>query len=130
MNPSDIVMQSYGRCCAQSSFFDAFYNAFLASSPEVKAMFGHSNMAAQKLLLRQGIMNIVLYSRGMPDTKLKSLGCSHSRQGFNIRPELYQLWVDALLTTVEQHDHLATADTLAAWRTVVQQGIDVIAQEY
>ncbi len=130
MNSADQVMQSYGRCCHSNEFFDTFYRIFLASSPEVRAKFANTNMQAQKLLLRQGIMNVVLYARGMPDTKLRALGCSHSRKGMNIRPELYKLWTESLLKTVRHHDKEASTDTLQAWAEVIQKGVGVILEEY
>ena len=49
---------------------------------------------AQKLLLRQGILNLVMHARGMPDTKLRALGCTHARTAMDIRPELYDLWLE------------------------------------
>lgn len=130
MKAADIVMQSYGRCCASDTFFDSFYEHFLASSPEIRDKFANTNMAGQKLLLRQGILNVVLYARGMPDTKLKALGCSHSRQGMNIRPELYTLWFNALATTIREHDQESTPEVITAWREVVSKSVDVITAEY
>ena len=126
MNSANRVMQSYGRCCASPSFFDTFYQHFLASSPTVREKFVNTDLTAQKHLLRAGILNLVLYARGMPDTKLSALGKSHSREGFDIRPELYDLWVDALLLAVRQHDPQAGGDDLAAWREVLGNGIAVI----
>lgn len=52
MKAADIVMQSYGRCCASDGFFDSFYDHFLASSPEVRDKFANTHMPGQKLLLR------------------------------------------------------------------------------
>lgn len=72
MKAANIVMQSYGRCCASDGFFDSFYERFLASSPEVRGKFANTDMKGQKLLLRQGILNVVLYARGMPSSKLKA----------------------------------------------------------
>ena len=126
MNPANRVMQSYGRCCASPSFFDTFYQHFLASSPTIRDKFGNTDLTAQKHLLRAGILNLVLYARGMPDTKLSALGKSHSREGFDIRPELYDLWVDTLLLAVRQHDLQAADEDLAAWREVLGKGIAVI----
>ncbi len=130
MKAADIVMQSYGRCCASDGFFDSFYYHFLPTSPEVRDKFANTNMAGQKLLLRQGILNVVLYARGMPGTKLKALGCSHSRKGMNIRPELYTLWFNALAATIREHDKECTAETMQAWREVVNKSVEVIVAEY
>lgn len=130
MRPADRVMQSYGRCCASDTFFDDFYQCFLSSSPEIREKFAKTDMAAQKQLLRAGILNLVLCARGMPDTKLKALGHSHSRKGLDIRPELYGLWVEALIRTVRQHDRKATELDQDAWREILNQGINVIKSHY
>ncbi len=130
MSPADLVMQSYGRCCASSGFFDSFYQYFLASSPEIRDKFAHTNMPAQKQLLRQGILNLVMHARGMPDTKLRALGCSHARGALDIRPELYDLWLQALLQSIGEHDGQCDANTRLAWHEVLNKGISVIKAQY
>jgi hemoglobin-like flavoprotein len=127
---TDIVMQSYGRCCKVELFFEDFYSLFLQSSDEVRSKFVNTNMPAQRALLRQGIMNLVMVSRGMPDTKLRQLGKTHSREGFNIPPHLYQLWVDALLSTIKRHDNEHSLDVHNAWIHVLNRGIEVIQSYY
>lgn len=130
MNATDRVMQSYGRCCANPAFFDDFYQHFLASSPAIDDKFAHTDMAAQKRLLRQGILNLVMHARGMPDTKLRALGCTHARTAMDIRPELYDLWLESLLKTIMVHDSQADAATLQSWREVLVKGISVIKAGY
>lgn len=130
MKDTNRVMQSYGRCCASKTFFDDFYQRFLQSSPEVRAKFTNTDMPAQKLLLRQGILNLVLFSRGLPPTKLQALAKSHSRDKLDIQPHLYTYWIDALIRTVEQHDKQANAETARAWREVLNKGVEVIQAGY
>jgi len=130
MKDTNRVMQSYGRCCASAGFFDDFYAAFLASSPAVREKFVRTDMTAQKQLLRAGILNLVLFARGMPDTKLRALGESHSRARLDIRPELYDLWIDALLKTIRQHDGELQQQDLKTWHMVLNKGIDVIKAAY
>lgn len=130
MTETSRVMQSYGRCCASPSFFDDFYKTFLNSSPAIREKFVKTDMAAQKHLLRAGILNLVLFARGMPDTKLRALGESHSRTGFNILPELYDIWLDSLLQTVRQHDPELEPADLVAWKETLGKGIDVIKSHY
>ena len=130
MKPADLVMQSYGRCCASEGFFDSFYRYFLASSPQIRDRFTNTDMPAQKQLLRHGILNLVMYARGMPDTKLRALGVTHARDGFNIRPELYDLWLVSLQQAIGDHDKACNADILQAWREVLSKGINVIKYEY
>lgn len=130
MNAASRVMQSYGRCCANASFFDTFYENFLASSPVIRNRFVNTDMIAQRHLLRAGILNLVLYARGMPDTKLRALGESHSRTGLDIRPELYDLWLEALVRAVKSHDSDARDEDLSAWYEVMGKGINLIKSYY
>lgn len=130
MKATDRVMQSYGRCCASPDFFDSFYRHFLASSSEVRDKFVNTEMSGQKLLLRQGILNLVMHARGLPDTKLRALGCSHSRAAMDIRPGLYDLWQQALLVTIGEHDPQYCIETRSAWNEVLDKGIAVIKAGY
>lgn len=130
MTDEDLVFQSYGRCCNQPAFFDDFYTHFLASSSEVRNKFTDTDMPAQKHLLRAGILNLVLYARGLPPTKLKALGESHSSRGLDIQPHLYDYWVRALLDTIRMHDREIDTRGLDAWIRVLDKGIAVIKAGY
>ncbi|WP_066960920.1 globin [Microbulbifer sp. Q7] len=127
---SDIVFQSYGRCCNNERFFIDFYDRFMSSSEVIRSLFTHTDMPAQRHLLRNGILQLVLHARGMPDTKLRALGCSHSRKGHNIRPEWYGLWLDALLATLRQYDPQFDEATELAWRRAIGPGIELIRAAY
>src|SRR5680860_231762 len=78
MNNTDLVFQSYGRCCSCDEFFVDFYDHFMSSSDAIKNRFLNTDMAAQRHLLRHGILQLILTARGMPDRKLKALGESHN----------------------------------------------------
>lgn len=127
---SDIVFQSYGRCCNNDQFFVDFYDRFMGSSPAIRELFVDTDMKQQRHLLRNGIMQLVLHARGMPDSKLRALGQSHSRGGYNIRPEWYQLWLDALLDTLRRHDREYDEAVAAAWRRAITPGIELIRSAY
>ncbi|WP_160152242.1 globin [Microbulbifer sp. ALW1] len=127
---SDVVFQSYGRCCNNEHFFIDFYDQFMGSSTEIRDLFVDTDMAAQRHLLRNGIMQLVLHARGMADTKLRALGCSHSRSGYNIRPEWYGLWLDALLATLRKYDPDFSEETALAWRRAIEPGIELIRRAY
>lgn len=130
MTDDNLVFQSYGRCCKAPNFFDDFYATFLSSSPEVRAKFAHTDMVAQKHLLRAGILNLVLYARGLPPTKLQALAESHSRSRLDIQPHLYSYWLQALLDTVLKHDSEIDKRGMQAWNNVMSKGIEVIRSGY
>jgi|SRR5690554_647148 hemoglobin-like flavoprotein len=130
MNNTDLVFQSYGRCCRKDDFFVDFYDFFMASSEAIRARFANTDMPAQRHLLRNGVMQIILVARGMSDRKLRDLGESHSRKRMDIKPEWYALWEEALLKTVRAHDPEWTPELQQAWREVLKPGIDLIRGAY
>lgn len=127
---SDRVFQSYGRCCNSEQFFIDFYDRFMNSSPAIRDRFKNTDMPAQRHLLRNGIMQLVLFARGLPPTKLRALGESHSRRHLNIDPQWYGNWIDALMATLGQYDPHFDADMELAWRRTIQQGVDIILDAY
>ncbi|WP_144822402.1 globin [Marinobacter piscensis] len=130
MTKSDLVFQSYGRCCSRDEFFVDFYDHFMSSSDAIRNRFVNTDMAAQRHLLRNGIMQLILTARGMPDRKLRALGESHNRSNYNIKPEWYEFWLDALMKTVRQHDPENTPELEKAWREVLAPGIELIRGAY
>ena len=130
MNNTDLVFQSYGRCCNRDEFFVDFYDRFMSSSDAIKNRFVNTDMSAQRHLLRNGILQLILTARGMPDRKLKALGESHNRSNYDIKPEWYSLWLDSLMKTVRRHDPEYTKDLENAWKEVLTPGIDLIRGAY
>lgn len=127
---SDSVFQSYGRVCNKDRFFIDFYDHFMRSSNDVRAQFADTDMKQQRHLLRNGIMQLVLHARGMPDTKLRALGKSHDRNGYNIKPEWYDLWLNALIRTLKEHDPQFSEGLETSWRRAIEPGIRLIRDAY
>jgi len=126
----DIVFDSFGRCCNQDEFFSDFYDRFMGSSKAIRAKFSHTDIKRQRYLLRDGILQLILYARGMPDNRLQALGRSHSRSGHNVPPEWYDLWVNALIETLSEHDPYFDARMEAAWHRVIGPGLALMKSAY
>jgi hypothetical protein len=54
----------------------------------------------------------------------------HGRRGVDIRPHLYDLWLDALCEAIERHDPRFTADLGQQWRQAMRPGIELIVSRY
>lgn len=130
MSDADSVFQSYGRCCKSPNFFEDFYQNFMGSSEAIRARFADTDMSAQYHLLRSGLLWMIMRARGMSDTKLKDLGTSHNRNGYNIPPQWYDNWLEALLKTVAMHDQDYSLQLREQWRGVMLPGIEVIRSRY
>lgn len=126
----DEVYRSYGRCCQHKDFFEDFYDTFMGKSAEVRAKFDNTDMSEQRRLLRSGLTWLIMYARGGSDFKLRQLGETHDRNGYDIRPEWYDLWVDALLEAVWRHDPDMSAELEQQWREVLGPGVEMIRQVY
>lgn len=131
----DRVMQSFGRCTTSKDFFDRFYAAFLASSPEIAVMFKNTDMGKQKQLLNASLNFVLMYAKN-PDgaftrDKLEQIGQIHDRSHVNVRPNMYPLWVESLLKTVKETEGSRfDAGLEQAWRKTLAPAIDLLKSKY
>lgn len=126
------VRLSYGRCAMSPLFFEDFYDNFFASSPDIAPLFEKTDMEKQKKLLQQGITYMIMYAggSGSAEVRVNELGESHSRKYMNIKPEMYKLWISAVLKTVKTHDEYADEKLLFLWREVLSVGVERMKNMY
>ena len=127
------VELSLNRCGANPAFLDRFYAIFLDSSPKVKAMFENTNFYRQKRALQASLHGMLLYARGSDasgDPYLREVAERHSRDNLSIGAELYDLWLDSLLTTIRECDPECTPEVLAAWEQAMTIGIQFFLSHY
>ena len=129
----NVVELSLDRCGANPAFLDRFYAVFLASSPKVGAMFENTNFYRQKRALQASLHGMLLHVRGTgatSDPYLVEIAQRHSRGNLGIGAELYDLWLDSLLTTVEECDPKCTPAILLAWEKAMTLGIQFFLSHY
>ena len=61
---------------------------------------------------------------------LEKIARSHSKSGYDIKPHLYDLWLDSLIDTVQKCDPLFSPSVEEAWRKVMEMGIEYMKSEY
>lgn len=123
------VMASYHRCREDEQFFDTFYKTFLGKSEEVAALFRHTDFKRQKLMLRESLLEMLCYDRGMEgvEEEIRKLGQRHRELG--VKDEMYAMWLDSLCETVAKYDSEYSPKLEQAWRAAMQKGIDVMLKE-
>ena len=130
----DSFLASLGRCRATAGFLDAFYQRFVASSDEVRAKFAGTDMLRQVQMLEDSLFvvaNAVQGEEGSPARRdLPRIAERHSHRDLDIRPELYDLFLECLIVTVRTHDPKFTPEVEAAWREVMGFGIDYMRKHY
>lgn len=125
--------QSLRRCDSEPRFLDVFYERFIESSPKVKEKFANTDFDKQKRLLRASFYLILLAAEDPekgPERYLSHLAESHSAKNLNIGSELYDLWLDSLLETVEQCDPEYGPEVEQAWEQMMEIGIDFMLRQY
>jgi hemoglobin-like flavoprotein len=129
----EIFNDSLARCLRGEQFFQRFYELFLASSPEVRDRFRNTDFAKQRRMLQTSFYVLVEYiALGWPECQayLERIAAAHSKQGRDIRPELYDLWLDCLLRTVKERDEQYSTEVEAAWRYMMGAGIAFLKSRY
>jgi len=126
------VRQSFQRCQKHDEFSDIFYDHLALQSSEIGPMFAQTDMVKQNELLQTGIQDLIDFAAGKPEIEqeIHRLAVLHDRAHHNTRPDLYPLWIHALVQTVLETDNQATTQTTDAWKRVVTPGIELMISLY
>lgn len=135
MNYEVAFSDSFGRILradgTAEAFFNDFYEQFISSSREVAEKFKNTNMEKQRKMLKASFYNMLSFSteKEAPD-HLAHIAETHNRDHYDIRPELYDLWLECLIGTAMKHDSQFTDDVELAWRLVMAKGIVYMRFKY
>jgi hypothetical protein len=58
------------------------------------------------------------------------LAARHSRDDLDIRPALYDLWIDCLVETARAHDPEFSPEVESAWRETLTVGANYMRERY
>lgn len=134
MIPEDIAIfnESFLRCQTKEGFIDRFYDLFIASSPQVRAKFKTTDFNKQKMALRASFYMMMLTVQGNTRAHryLEEIAELHSSRGLDIKPELYDLWLECLLKTVKEFDPQYDEQIGRVWRSLMNQGIRFMQSRY
>ena len=127
----ELFNDSIERCSAKPEFLRRFYTLFLASSDTVAKKFERTNLRKQARLLKTSLYILMLASgESERVVHLEWLAKLHSRADLDIKPELYDLWLDRLVQAVKEFDPMFDAETETAWRRMLQPGIEFMKSRY
>ena len=127
--------ESYGRILSREvggqGFFSAFYDRFLAASPEVAEKFRHTDMPRQQSMLKKAFYHLLaFYASSHADYYLQEVAISHDRAHLDIAPALYDLWLETLIDTARAFDEQFDDEVELAWRLVMTPGIVFMTFHY
>lgn len=124
---------SLKRCAANPVFFERFYQIFLASSPKVAEKFAKTDFVRQRKALEASLhlmTKAVRDDRAGMDAYLKDLAELHSSRQLKIGSELYDYWLDSLLSAVKELDPEYDTSVQDAWERVMMVGIEYMLSRY
>jgi hemoglobin-like flavoprotein len=121
----DLVIASYQRARKTGELFDTFYRLFLRKAPDIPPMFARTDFPHQKLMLRESVLEMLMFSRtGAGREEIERLAQRHRQ--LNVQPRHYELWLDALCEALAKHDPAFTDQLAQLWRSAMRRGIDVM----
>ena len=103
-------------------FFDVFYATFISKSAEIEAVFANTDLHRQKDMLEQSLLAMINFSsRRNSNSELETLAAIHRNRG--VKNELFDLWLDCIVETLESIDAEFVYSEGLAWRVMLSPGI-------
>jgi hemoglobin-like flavoprotein len=121
---SNELTASFYRCRRDGNFIDTFYELFLSKSPEIAQKFAQTDFKVQKLMLRQSLLEMICFARGMSGTREEIERLGHSHRELKIKPDMYSMWLDALCDAIQKHDPEYTPELEQLWRQAMLKSIN------
>ena len=94
--------------------------------------FANTDFERQKLAMRLSLRMMAMASAegDAAALYLEYIARRHDRHHLNIDPELYDLWLEALIDTAREFDDEFDAEVEQAWRTVMRYGIEYMISHH
>jgi hemoglobin-like flavoprotein len=122
--------ESLGRCVACETFLQRFYELFMASSQEVAELFRKTDFERQKRVLRDSLYVMLVAagtSRGPAHDEVERLARIH--RDMAVTPDMFTLWLDALIEAAREHDTHFTDELENDWRTSLSGPIELMKSD-
>ena len=134
MDPVDVFRESLRRCLEKPDFLLDFYGTFMDSSEEVREKFRGTDFKRQTGVLAESLWATAVAAQGGPGSPawgdLPRLAELHSRRHLDIRPGLYDQWLDCLVAAARRHDPEFSDDVEDSWRRTLAVGIEFLRFHY
>jgi hemoglobin-like flavoprotein len=130
----DTFRASLNRCLASQDFLRRFYELFVESSDEVKEKFRNTDFPKQARVLADSLYMMAVAAQLEDDavawSEMARLAKRHNRDDLDVRPGLYDLWLECLLKAASTHDPDFSPEVEAAWRETLAVGIRYLGSRH
>ncbi len=123
---------SLGRCHANTGFITRFYDLFIAASPEAAEKFKNTDLERQSRAMSSSLYALVMVIEGGEAAilYLDKIARQHGRKDLDIRPQLYDVWLDCLIETVSEFDPQYSDEIERLWRDAMAFGVKFMQSRY
>jgi len=138
-NYQQLFDESYARVVGEGismtekgeQFFRHFYQHFFEHSDEIKEKFKHTDMESQIGILHKSMYHMIgFYVLNTEHEHLRRIAHTHARSNYDIKPEYYDHWVEALIETVKDLDPHFDREIELSWRLAVNPGVLYMKMHY
>ena len=128
----EIFLQSLERCASSKEFIPSFYQRFLATSDEIREKFKHTDFEQQNKMLVRSLKLAAGATAGEAQSlqELRDRAETHDRHHLDIKPELYDYWRDAIVSTAGEFDPKWNDEVKEAWHSVLGYVINHMIKYY
>lgn len=123
---------SLERCLGNDGFVSRFYTILKARSPEAAAKFAGTDMTVQKRKLSASLYMTMLMDERSPEGRVhfERIAQLHGRDALDIKPELYDVWVESLIEAAREFDPHFDQNTERAWRSLLAPVVEFMKARY
>jgi hemoglobin-like flavoprotein len=132
LSVKDRFLGSLHRCESNDGFIPAFYPRLISSSDLVKYKFRKTNFEAQNQMLIKSLKLVSGVTCNEQDAlqELRLRAETHNQAHLNIKPELYEYWQVALVSTAAEVDPEWNEDIERAWNTILDTVVNHMIRHY
>jgi len=125
-----VFRSSYSRCTLDPEFITTFHRIFITTSADALTHFSHIPEDRQKKMMEYALYLLMLSIEDNQDARtcLEQLGTSH--ETMSIKADLYDHWLNSLVTAVENYDGKANPEIANIWREVLGPGLELMKQQH
>ena len=130
--PKQLFITSLNRCKTDESFIPSFYERFMDCSEEIRDKFKLTDFNSQNEMLLRSLELSADATLGVPEAleEIHERGRTHDREHLDIRPELYELWLESLIATAKRTDREWNHHIESAWRSILGHVIKLMTRMY
>ncbi len=127
MDYAQVFENSYKRLMGNSEkadgFIKDFYEIFIHKDPAIRKLLERVDMERQIRMVKLSLLFIYNCHRDrFVNENLSKTAQLHGKNGLNIPVEYYDLWLEALMEAVKEHDDEFDDKVEVSWRMIMSVG--------